>query len=102
MSLMKAALVAGLAGAITGGIPNAVIAAGGGGTARSGAFFHENTQQQAARLQLATNSGRAPTADPAIARCFYQTPGGYKFSITATGACPSQVQIDPGTNQVVR
>jgi len=40
-----------------------------------------------------------PTA-PGIYRCFYETLGGYRFSIIISGPCPLSVTVNPETGQV--
>ena len=57
---------------------------------------YDNTQWESA-----SNRGQAKTGDPSIIQCFYQTNGGYRFSINQRSFyCPTTVEIDPLSSRV--
>ena len=51
--------------------------------------------------ESASNLGQAQTGDPSIIRCFYQTSGGFRFSINRRSFyCPTSVEVDPISSRV--
>lgn len=51
------------------------------------------------RWERATNISQSLTGDPMLVKCFYQTLGGFEFSIIVRGICPFSIEINPETGQ---
>ena len=59
-----------------------------------------NVGSDSGRWDSATKFDEGTTGDSSIRRCFYQTLGGYRFSVDVRGMCPYQVEVNVETGRV--